>query len=225
MTRTLTLALAALLATAARAQDADPKQPPAPPAPTAAPSSMSEQRKADLKRTVERSKARRARLSASAARRRDAELAEAAELDRQSLALAVEQARREAVAYARQAEQARTQALRDVARAVDANTYAAQQAAQAGALARPIKLRGTLARTPGGWTIVAFGQALRLLDTSKYEQQAWFKDKAEVVAVGTIALDATTPAGQAVPFDLESLKPAEDVAVPAADAAKAGKPR
>lgn len=75
MTRTTlglsTALLAALLATAAPAQDEPPKAP-VPPKPAAPSSGMSEQRKADLKKTLEKDKARRAKGADSASRRREA---------------------------------------------------------------------------------------------------------------------------------------------------------
>lgn len=69
-------------------------------------------------------------------------------------------------------------------------------------------IRGRLQRTvePGGWLIVDRGQKFLLINAQRFQNEAWFKEGAEVEANGE-PKDVMTTYMEGTPFEAESLKP------------------
>ena len=71
-------------------------------------------------------------------------------------------------------------------------------------------IRGRLQRTveSGGWLIVENGQKFLLINSQRFQNESWFKEGAEVEAVGDTK-DVMTIYMEGTPFEAQSLKPAQ----------------
>jgi uncharacterized protein YggE len=76
-------------------------------------------------------------------------------------------------------------------------------------LAQEAAVRGRLGRTvePGGWLILTNGEKYLLLNSQQFQQEAWFREGAEVVATGVVKRDAITIYQEGTPFEARSLRP------------------
>ena len=81
-------------------------------------------------------------------------------------------------------------------------------ASQVSAATKEITVRGRLRPTveSGGWTIVSGEQKYLLLNASKFRNNSWFRDGAEVEAVGETK-DAITIYMEGTPFEARTLRP------------------
>ncbi len=82
-----------------------------------------------------------------------------------------------------------------------------QQALAAGV--KEITVRGRLQKTveAGGWLVVADGQKYLVLNAQKYQNENWFKESAEVEAVGETKSDVVTIYMEGTPFEVRSMRP------------------
>lgn len=79
--------------------------------------------------------------------------------------------------------------------------------AEAGA--SEITVRGRLQKTveAGGWLIVVDGQKYLILNAQKFQNEAWFKEAAEVEASGDTKSDVMTTYMEGTPFEVRSMRP------------------
>ena len=100
-------------------------------------------------------------------------------------------------------------------------------AAQASAASKEITVRGRLRPTveAGGWVIVAGEQKYLLLNADRFKNESWFREDAEVEAVGETK-DVVSIYMEGTPFEARTLRPvgrrAEGSAAPAGDGAITG---
>ena len=70
-------------------------------------------------------------------------------------------------------------------------------------------LKGRLQKTvePGGWLLVADGQKYLLLNAQRFHKESWFRESAEVEAIGDTKSDVMTTYMEGTPFEVRSLRP------------------
>lgn len=75
--------------------------------------------------------------------------------------------------------------------------------------AQEARVRGRLTRTvePGGWIIASEYQKFLLLNAQRFEREAWFREGAEVEAMGQTRPDVVTTYQEGVPFEARTLRP------------------
>lgn len=75
--------------------------------------------------------------------------------------------------------------------------------------AKEITVRGRLQRTveAGGWLIAAEKQKYLVLNAQKFQNESWFKESAEVEAVGETKPDVVTTHMEGTPFEARSMHP------------------
>ena len=76
------------------------------------------------------------------------------------------------------------------------------------AFAKEITIRGRLQRTveAGGWLIVADKQKYLILNARRFQSEKWFKESAEVEAVGETKPDVMTTYMEGTPFDVKTMR-------------------
>jgi uncharacterized protein YggE len=74
---------------------------------------------------------------------------------------------------------------------------------------KEITVRGRLQKTveAGGWLVVADGQKYLVLNSQKYQNENWFKESAEVEAIGETKSDVVTIYMEGTPFEVRSMHP------------------
>ncbi len=74
---------------------------------------------------------------------------------------------------------------------------------------KEITVRGRLQKTveAGGWLVVADGQKYLVLNAQKYQNENWFKESAEVEAIGETKSDVMTIYMEGTPFEVRSMHP------------------
>ncbi|MEJ7578749.1 MAG: SIMPL domain-containing protein [Pyrinomonadaceae bacterium] len=74
--------------------------------------------------------------------------------------------------------------------------------------AQEATLRGRLSRTvePGGWLIVDGGKKYLLLNANRFQTESWFREAAEVEAVGTMKPDVITTYQEGTPFEVRTMR-------------------
>lgn len=77
------------------------------------------------------------------------------------------------------------------------------------AFAKEITVRGRLQKTveAGGWVIVTGKQKYLLLNAQRFQNESWFREAAEVEAVGETKTDVMTIYMEGTPFDARTLRP------------------
>ena len=72
-----------------------------------------------------------------------------------------------------------------------------------------ITVRGRLQRTvePGGWLVVDGAKKLLIINVQRFSNEGWFKEGAEVEAVGETKSDVMTVYMEGTPFEARSLRP------------------
>ena len=75
--------------------------------------------------------------------------------------------------------------------------------------AKEVTVRGRLQKTveAGGWLVVADGQKYLVLNAQKYQNENWFKESAEVEAIGETKSDVMTIYMEGTPFEVRSMRP------------------
>lgn len=75
--------------------------------------------------------------------------------------------------------------------------------------AREITIRGQIQRTveAGGWLIVDQGSKYLLLKAERFQRESWFKEGAQVEAVGEPKPDVVTTYMEGTPFEVHSMRP------------------
>src|SRR5262249_17044854 len=78
------------------------------------------------------------------------------------------------------------------------------------AFAKEITVRGRLQKTvePGGWVIVAGDEKYLLLNARKFQSEKWFRESAEVEAVGETK-DVMTTYMEGTPFEARTMRAVE----------------
>ena len=82
----------------------------------------------------------------------------------------------------------------------------------AGALvAKEITVKGRLQKTveSGGWLIAAGKSKYLILNASNFQKETWFKESAEVEAVGDTKPDVITTYMEGTPFEVRTMHPVE----------------
>jgi len=74
---------------------------------------------------------------------------------------------------------------------------------------KEITVRGRLQKTveAGGWLVVADGQKYLVLNAQRYQNENWFKESAEVEAIGETKSDVVTIYMEGTPFEVRSMHP------------------
>ena len=77
--------------------------------------------------------------------------------------------------------------------------------------AKEITVRGSLQKTveAGGWLIVSQGHKYLLLNAKQFQKEPWFKESAQVEAVGETR-DVMTTYMEGTPFEARTLRPVEE---------------
>jgi uncharacterized protein YggE len=90
------------------------------------------------------------------------------------------------------------------------NAFALVLALSASVLAKEITVRGHLQKTveAGGWVIVTRSQKYLILNASRFQNEKWFKESAEVEAVGETK-DVMTTQMEGTPFEVRTMRPLE----------------
>ena len=72
-----------------------------------------------------------------------------------------------------------------------------------------ITLHGRLQKTveAGGWLVLAEGQKYLIINPQRYVKESWFKEGAEVEAVGETKSDVVSSFMEGTPFEVRSLRP------------------
>lgn len=75
--------------------------------------------------------------------------------------------------------------------------------------AKEITVRGRLQRTveAGGWVIAAGNQEYLILNAQRFQSESWFKETAEVEAIGETKSDVMTIYQQGTPFEVRTMRP------------------
>ncbi len=78
------------------------------------------------------------------------------------------------------------------------------------ALAKEITVRGRLQKTveAGGWLVVAGNQKYLILNAQRFQHEKWFKESAEVEALGETK-DVMTTYMEGTPFEVRTMRPLE----------------
>ncbi|MGI9166788.1 MAG: SIMPL domain-containing protein [Pyrinomonadaceae bacterium] len=76
-------------------------------------------------------------------------------------------------------------------------------------MVKEITVRGRLQKTveAGGWLVVADGQKYLVLNAQRYQNESWFKESAEVEAIGETKSDVMTTHMEGTPFEVRSMRP------------------
>lgn len=78
-------------------------------------------------------------------------------------------------------------------------------------VAKEITVRGRLQKTvePGGWVIAASKSKYLILNVRNFQKETWFKESAEVEAVGDTKPDVVTTYMEGTPFEVRTMHPVE----------------
>lgn len=87
-------------------------------------------------------------------------------------------------------------------------------AMQASAATEEITARGRLGRTvePGGWIINAPRERYLVINADRFKSEPWFREGAEVEAVGEVKKDVVTTYMEGTPFEARTMRPQGGVA-------------
>ena len=82
-------------------------------------------------------------------------------------------------------------------------------AMQASAATEEITARGRLSRTvePGGWIINAPRERYLVINADRFKSESWFREGAEVEAVGEVKKDVVTTYMEGTPFEARTMRP------------------
>jgi uncharacterized protein YggE len=77
------------------------------------------------------------------------------------------------------------------------------------ASAQEITVRGRLGRTveAGGWLVVTAKQKYLVINASKWKDESWFKEGADVEATGAVRSDVVTTQMEGTPFEARTIRP------------------
>lgn len=77
------------------------------------------------------------------------------------------------------------------------------------AMAKEITVRGNLQKTveSGGWLIASAKQKYLILNARTFQNEAWFKESAEVEAIGEVKTDVMTIYMEGTPFEVRTMQP------------------
>jgi len=78
-------------------------------------------------------------------------------------------------------------------------------------VAKEITVRGRLQKTvePGGWVIAAGKSKYLILNARNFQKETWFKESAEVEAIGDTKPDVVTTYMEGTPFEVRTMHPVE----------------
>ena len=78
-------------------------------------------------------------------------------------------------------------------------------------VAKEITVRGRLQKTvePGGWVIASGKSKYLILNARNFQKETWFKESAEVEAVGETKPDVVTTYMEGTPFEVRTMHPVE----------------
>ena len=87
-------------------------------------------------------------------------------------------------------------------------------AMQASAATEEITARGRLGRTvePGGWIINAPRERYLVINADRFKSESWFREGADVEAVGEVKKDVVTTYMEGMPFEARTMRPQGGVA-------------
>ena len=77
------------------------------------------------------------------------------------------------------------------------------------AMAKEMTVRGNLQKTveSGGWLIASAKQKYLILNARTFQNEAWFKESAEVEAIGEVKTDVMTIYMEGTPFEVRTMQP------------------